>query len=375
MKILLISDFSYPLQGGTERHVMGLAEYASAKGHKVHVLTPNWKGKKNWSYSKKCLTIHLIYLPLMRNFFIRSLAYFFAGLWISKREKIDAIHSFYTMPAIISASLISALEGLPHMITLFEWELLDWQRASRLKWPLVRWAFESSSRITTLSWILERKVSRLFPSRKVTTITNWLDDTLFQIAPRPKPQSGKGRILFAGRLSEDKGIYVLFDALARLKGLDYQLSIAGPPIELQKAKNEARRLCIADKVKFLGFVGEGELPKLYRNCDILVLPSIRREGMGFVIIEAMAQGKPVVGSDDGGIPDAIGDGGIVVKKGDSARLANAIKTLLTNQKKYRHYSDKALSRVKRLFTRDAVISKYLALYGEMAGNEKKQVQE
>lgn len=95
----------------------------------------------------------------------------------------------------------------------------------------------------------------------------------------------------------------------------------------EKLKKEAVRISVSDKVTFLGW--RDDVPEIMQLLDIFVLPSLN-EGMGRVLVEAMAAGKAIVASDTGGIPDLIihGHNGLLVPPKDSNRLAEAIITLL-----------------------------------------------
>ena len=102
--------------------------------------------------------------------------------------------------------------------------------------------------------------------------------------------------------------------------------------DLEKGlKEEARRIGVWDKVKFLGW--RDDIPEIMQVLDVFVLPSLN-EGMGRVLVEAMAEGKPVVASRVGGILDLIKEGqnGFLAEPGDEKSLAIAIKKLLKDKK-------------------------------------------
>jgi glycosyltransferase involved in cell wall biosynthesis len=119
-------------------------------------------------------------------------------------------------------------------------------------------------------------------------------------------------ILFAGRLSPEKGIHVLLEAA---RGLPLVVAGAGP-VEVPGA---------------LGFVPHDELLRLYERAAIVVCPSLR-EGYGVVCAEAMAHGRPVVASAVGGLKDLVVDGetGLLVPPGDPAALRAALERLLAD---------------------------------------------
>jgi glycosyltransferase involved in cell wall biosynthesis len=366
MRIMLVSDFSYPLQGGTERHVVGIAKYLVKKGHYVEIISPAWREKHNTEYNLDGVIVRKFNLPFMKNPFIRALAYFFLSIWYAVTNRIQIIHCFYTLPAIIPSILAAKILRKKSVLTFFEFELLEWQRQNFAKWWVTRQAFDNANYITTLSYILENKIKHTLNPRNISTVMNWVDSDVLKLPSKLTLQSAKNRILFMGRLVDDKGIFVLLEALSLLKKeLKFELILCGPPVEEEKVKLISKKLGIIDKISFRGFIREDELTKYYSHCDILILPSIRREGQGFVLIEAMAFGKPVIGSDDGGIPDAIGDAGIIVKKGDVKKLANAIRFLLTNKAAYKRYSSLAFERARKVFNQDKTISKYVSIYSKV----------
>jgi glycosyltransferase involved in cell wall biosynthesis len=101
------------------------------------------------------------------------------------------------------------------------------------------------------------------------------------------------------------------------------LLIAGDGPARNELEALARDLGIADSVRFLGRVSEDVLLRAYQSADVCVVPSVALEGFGLVVLEALACGTPVIGTDVGGIPEALGglDGTLVVPAGDAPSLA------------------------------------------------------
>ncbi|MFH1257798.1 MAG: glycosyltransferase family 4 protein [Candidatus Micrarchaeota archaeon] len=363
MKALLFSDFSFPPRGGTERHVMGVADYLTEHGWEVHIISPAGGGEKAGDCNAGRVRIHKFDFPLKGNFLVRSLLYFILGSRLVWKYGIDVVEGFYTMPAMIATAMVAKTTGRKYIATLFEWELFDWQRKSFWKWPIARWAFGSADVITTIGPSFQRKMKKEFPKKDVREISNWVEGGFFE-GSRPilKP-SRENKILFMGRLVGNKGIYVLLKALSRIKrDLKFKLILAGPPIEIDGVKQASKKLGILERIEFRGFVPEKALPKLYRECDILAFPSILRGGMAFVVMEAMACGKPVACSDDIGLREGVGRGGIIVRKGDDAELARAIKKMLTDSRTYANCSRNALKQARTLYYREKVLGKYLKAY-------------
>ncbi len=185
---------------------------------------------------------------------------------------------------------------------------------------------------------------------------------------------------YVGRLVPEKGVGDLLDAVARL-GSDAGLPEAarepsvlivgdGPALGDLRAFAEARLPAPggapgSSRVCFTGAVPHDEVPEYYRCMDVLVLPSRTarhwREQFGRTIVEALACGVPVVGSDSGAIPTTIGmTAGLVYPEGDAARLAELLALLLTDPVRRRDLAETGRRRVLESFSMEAVAR---ALYG------------
>lgn len=138
-----------------------------------------------------------------------------------------------------------------------------------------------------------------------------------------------GRLLFVGQMIRGKGLDVLLEALAMLRG-PWRLDAAGEGVAKPKLRAQAARLGLANRVEFFGHLRPNELEALYRRAQVVVFPSMWPEPFGLVGIEAMRVGRPVVGFDVGGVSDWLRDGlnGRLVPWGDRAALAAALGRLI-----------------------------------------------
>ncbi len=177
-----------------------------------------------------------------------------------------------------------------------------------------------------------------------------------------------GFVCGAGRLTPVKGLHVLLEALAGLQGA-WRLQIVGTGESRADCEGLAQRLGIAGRVEFLGVRPSGAMPDVMRGFDLLAGPSLTtpswKEQFGRMLVEAMACGVPVIGSDSGEIPNVIGDAGVVVPESDSRALRNAIARLQANSGERRCLSEKGRARVLELFTQEAVARRTYAVYEEM----------
>jgi rhamnosyl/mannosyltransferase len=142
-------------------------------------------------------------------------------------------------------------------------------------------------------------------------------------------------MLFVGQLSKahrHKGLGILIRAL---RDLDHRttLVVVGGGNWLSHYVAEARRVGVADRVVFAGIIREEEIPLYYRGADLTVLPTLTHaEGFGMVLAEANACGRPVIGTNVGGIPSIIRDryNGLLVEPGDLGGLVRAIRSILSD---------------------------------------------
>ena len=193
------------------------------------------------------------------------------------------------------------------------------------------------------------------------------DPDLFAPPPTPGP-ARPFTIGYVGRLVEEKGLHLLLEAAARLPG-DWRLSLLGGGPLLDNLRQTATRSGIGDRVSFGGLVNSVEMPARYHDFDALALPSLTRsnwkEQFGRVLVEAMASGVPVVGSDSGAIPGVIGDAGLVVPEGDVESLAAALARLQADSELRARLSAAGRQRVLDCFTHEQVAAATVAVYQEM----------
>jgi glycosyltransferase involved in cell wall biosynthesis len=161
-------------------------------------------------------------------------------------------------------------------------------------------------------------------------------------------------------LVSDKGVNLLLDALANLKelGLSPSLTIIGSGPEEPNLRQQVKQLDIVEQVNFAGAKVENDLAQLLNAHKILVVPSVWEEPFGIVALEGIACGCVVVGSEAGGLKDAIGACGVTFPNGDVNALTQALFDLLTNPDKLAGYREKAESHLSR-HTKAAVAKAYL----------------
>jgi phosphatidyl-myo-inositol dimannoside synthase len=149
-----------------------------------------------------------------------------------------------------------------------------------------------------------------------------------------------------------KGMDTLIKAMPRLimRWPEIQLVLVGSGDDQEWLVNIARDCGVQRHVHFLKDLSYGELSACYAAAEVFALPS-RGEGFGFVYLEAMARGKPVIGGAHGGAPEVIRDGvtGYVVQHGDTEQLMTSIDALLSNPEQAKKMGERGRERVEKEF--------------------------
>lgn len=191
-------------------------------------------------------------------------------------------------------------------------------------------------------------------------------------APRLGEQDpARGFVIgYAGRLVPEKGVDLLLEAVAGLSGV-WRLVIVGSGPELNRLELLARRLGLADRVSFEGDISSIRMPAFYRELDALVVPSRSRpnwiEQFGRVLIEAMACGVPVVGSDCGEIPNVVGDAGLIFPEENAGALREHLMRLMRGADLWADLARRGRERVRARFTQAHVAAQTVAVYRELVG--------
>ena len=140
--------------------------------------------------------------------------------------------------------------------------------------------------------------------------------------------------LFLGRLDDEKRINVLLEAVAKLTDIPtLRVNLVGDGGERDNLQNLAKDLGIADRVRFLGHITDQELPGVYEQCSVFVMPSIA-ELQSIATMEAMASGRPVIGADAMALPHLVhnGDNGYLFEPNNASDLAAKLRLVLKADK-------------------------------------------
>ncbi len=367
MNICLLST-STPLHqvGGTELHAEILARLAAAKGHRVFwVTTASPDGRE----TEKKDGYRIDYLRGTSHRMSRKDA---PAWWSASTEKILALKAEHGLDVIWAENLCGqhyaafarAKAGVPLVSIInglgIRGEVIsNWNRVnsfSEIAWFFTRYAVQTlfyylpwlnrtirdSDLVVAISDESFLELGQEFPSArgKMIKIYNPIDTALFAPDKRKREAArhklgvlpGEQLLLMTGVLHKQKGFHVGLKAFALLReefpGL--KLAIAGDGPEAGALKTAAERSGLSNAVTFTGNIPNRDLPEIYNAADIYLNPTLRKEGLALVILEAMACGLPSVISKIGGTGSTITDGvnGFFTSPGDSAGIAKKTAAIL-----------------------------------------------
>lgn len=369
MKILIVTS-NYPRWPGdsTTPFVHNFARELVSQGAQVRVVAPHFEGakrkdnmdgveirrfrywlpesgqtvcyqggalgnlKKNW--------VNKLKLPVLvacEFFFTLVQTLFWKPTWIN---------SHWLIPQGFVCALVSKLTNVKHVSTIHGGDVLALD--SNLLRKFKAFTLKHSDVVTVNSSVTRAKAEALSPatvSNLVLLPTGILaipplnQDEVLAVRTQLLPKSKEYLLLFVGRVNEEKGVKELIEATKILldNGYSVHLAIVGRGHQEQQFKSLAATLNVENAVTFVGWVDSSEIYHYYAAADIFVGPSKRAddgwiEAQGLTFVEAMLAGCKVVGTNSGGIPDAVIDGktGWLAEPDNAISLSENIKKALDN---------------------------------------------
>ena len=241
--------------------------------------------------------------------------------------------------------------------------------------PLAKFAYSRAERIVVSSQPLADHADRLAPYRqRVSVIPFGIDPASWaltqpdaeRLAP-PSADRDEAFVLFAGRHVPYKGVDVLLRAL---HSMDVRAVIVGDGPSRPDWQQLASQLDLDGRVRFEGEVSDARLRALMHSCAVFVLPSTTRaEAFGYVQLEAMACGKPVISTD---VPSGVSwvnqheRTGLVVPAGDASRLSEALAELMRDPARRARLGEAGRERVEREFSLSALRGHMKNLYASFS---------
>jgi glycosyltransferase involved in cell wall biosynthesis len=390
MNICFFSNvtFWHGLNGGMEIHGKMLCEGLSDRGHDLTVIS------SKHPHGKVCDEIDSIRIYFLKDTVFGSSR----GNWLkASKEKFWEIHEKKPFDLVISQQavvpnlldnvrsskkipVVICIQGHEGLMLLSETTQIFYHKKEFIRLPKIILSFgyyffrefiqfHRCDRIIAASDKVRKSTLTWFKPNpeKVVTVYNGVDQSVF----KPAPAIGRTIrnihdikviekvILFLSHITRQKGIDVAIRAFAEIlrRKSNLKLMIVGDGDYLPEAKNLVQRLRLKPYVIFTGAVDYEKVPDYINAGDILLLPTIRQEGLPLVIIEAMACGKPVVASNIGGNSDALehGRSGLLTQPGSIEETVKSLERLLDNAEFSRQIAQNALNEVEQRFSKEDMI--------------------
>ena len=276
----------------------------------------------------------------------------------------DVVHAHWLIPQGIVQSFFKK----PYIVTGHGGDVVSLNKGIMRKLK-VR-CLKKARHVTVVSEYLKGRVQELVPEIEPEVISMGVDTRKFGRQYRVENYFGQGDkkvVLFVGRLAEKKGVAYLIEAM---KQIDALLVIVGNG-PLRKTLEEQAEQVGKDRIRFLGEKTHEELKKIYASADIFVAPSVTakdgdQEGLGLVLLEAMASGLPVVASKSGGITQIIKDGenGLLCEEKCVWQLAENICALLNDECLYKKIAENG-NRTVKAYDYVQTTEKYMQIINHM----------
>lgn len=303
---------------------------------------------------------------------------------LARTGRFDVLHAFWPLPHSLLALAARATSAVPVVSTFFGVELTWMRRQLPFLASTARWIVRRSDAVTVISkatataleGVERRSDIRTIPfgaasSREEGTAPSSVRSDASSSGDLPLDRSF--RLLFVGRLVERKGVLYLLRAFARIDDVGLVLTVVGDGPLLQPLRDAAKEMGIDDRVQFTGTITASDLDAEFDRCDAFILPAVEDEkgdveGLGVVLLEALAHGRPVIASDSGGIPDIVEDGrtGLLVPPGDVEALARAIIRLRDDPALARDLVVAGQVHVERTFSWHTIVAELNDLYADVA---------
>jgi glycosyltransferase involved in cell wall biosynthesis len=388
MKILVLTTTFPRWENDTiPMFVYELSEVYQKKGATVTVLAPHHMGAKRSEsqgnmkiyrfpyfyparYQKlaygggivsnvKASVLAKIQIPLL---FLSGLYYSFK---IIKKEKIVIIHSHWMVPGGLIGAINAKVLKVKHILTIHAADLFFLKRLP-FKTIIANFIVKQCDKITVVSSHLYEELLQLVSPGYLEGIKNKVEIIPMGIhvsSMRPDKDKtelkkehnvqAKNILLFIGRLVEKKGLIYLLKAVQKIiiRNSDIELIICGDGPLRKELEQIVRKDGLDNIVRFVGYTQGGRKKNYLALADILIVPSIitksgDTEGLPVVVLEGLAAGKSIIGTDVGGLGDVIRDGenGFLIEQKNSDQIADKVLELLRNkelQLKFRENSLKA----------------------------------
>jgi glycosyltransferase involved in cell wall biosynthesis len=291
-----------------------------------------------------------------------------------QKFQYDVLHAFFLYPAAFIAGLVAKMHSVKFIASIRGNDIGKYA-FDPLRMPFIKSALENADYVTSVATSLVELADRaMIPiAHKSVTILNSIDFSRLQ--PKRKPEIElRGLVIgTVGLFRYKKGLVYLCKALGCLNGkFDFTFLLAGDYFKEEDRKlHEAYfdQYGLADKTIVTGKIPHADIAGYLQLFDILAFPSLFSEGCPLSMLEAMAMGKVVIGTNAGAIPEIIRhrENGILVNSGSSVEIAEALEELAGDADLRGRLAENAAKTVASM-TLDREVAAWLGVYERVMGS-------
>jgi len=364
----------YPTYGGSGVIATELGKELAIRGHEVHFISYALPFRLSHYIEKVVFhEVEISNYPLFE-FPLYALSLASKMVEVAEFEKLDLLHVHYAIPHATSAYLAKEMlrknRDIKIFTTLHGTDItLVGLEPSFL--PLVKFSIEKSDGVTAVSRFLKEKtIINYSCENDIRVIPNFVDTELFKPHENGdfrKTLAPKGEKILV-HTSNFRTVKRVPDAIRVFekvqKEIPSKLILIGDGPDRSECERICRQLELCDKVKFLG--KQDGLVEILASSDLFLIPS-QSESFGLAALEAMACGLPVISSSVGGLPELVkhNETGFIAEIGDIDRMAKYALELLSNDKKYKLFSENSRQRAVNKFDKSKVVPLYEQYYKEI----------
>jgi len=392
MRILEITPYFLPFLGGVEYHSYYICKELKKLGAEITIVCSNHlKKNKNKKVTELFKGLKIKRVPVSFNLFNTPISLNFLPTLL--KQRFDVIHAHIPSPFPALMGVFTKIITKKPLIITYHNDIGGIGGIAKLgAWlynkTIGAFILSQADKIIATSPIYLKNSPWLSKWKKKTVIIpNGVDLKIFKpensqhnksLQIRTKHKDKKIIFFMAslGPYKRYKGVEILIQSAKIIKekyGEDFVIIVGGEG-ELKKEYMQlSKKLGLEKMVSFPGFITDEDLPYYYGACDLSVLPSTSVwEGFGLVLVEAMASNKPVIGSNIGGIPYAIGKGGILAEPKNPKDLGNAVSSILNDNKLARSLATQGRKRVQEKFNWEIIGTNTINLFEQIIERKRRR---
>ena len=203
------------------------------------------------------------------------------------------------------------------------------------------------------------------PENNIEAVHNFIDMDNYNVEVEDD-----GYAFYFGRLIKEKGIFTLLEAVKGLK--DKKLLIAGDGPDLEKIKEYLNKNNMQENVKLLGYIDSDKVKEYVRKSRFIIVPSIWYENCPYSVLETLAIGKPIIGSNLGGIPELVknNESGLIYTYNKPKELQEKMRVLFENKELADELGKNAKQIAKEEYSKESYYNKIINIYEGAVKNGK-----